>query len=209
MAGAAMTAVVAQGEPPGVQSNADLTVEQVQRTAQEAEARKDIDAPTKARIAALCVALAELERVPELRAQAENYRQLMRDAPDQIRDLKRKLERLRSESGELVSGPSSSGSTLNELEQALAQTRQAAARAELAELDLEIERVDTEPSELRNTQHEAQAGLERLREEIQTAAGASRRTLLARRSYRPSAPRCLFAKLGRKTCTTALMRSLY
>src|ERR1700709_1072330 len=107
MAGAAMTAVVAQGEPPGDQSNADLTVEQVRRTAQEAEARKDIDAPTKARIAALSrTALADLERVRELRAQAENYHQLMRDAPARIRDLKQKLESLRSESGEVVPGPS-------------------------------------------------------------------------------------------------------
>jgi potassium efflux system protein len=159
-----------------------LTVEQVRRTAREAEARKDVDVPTKARIAELSrAALADLERVPELRAQSENYRQLMRDAPDQIRALERELERPRSESDQAVSGPSSDGSTLNELEQALAQTetRQAAARAELAELDLEIERVDTEPPELRNMQREAQAGLERSREEVQTAAGASRQTLLA------------------------------
>jgi potassium-dependent mechanosensitive channel len=137
--------------------------------------------PTKARIAALSrAALADLERVPELRAQAQNYRQLIRDAPDQIRDLERKLERLRLESGQVVSGPSSARNTLNELEQALTETRQAAGRAELAELDLETERVDTEPSELRNTQYEEQAGLERLREQIQTAAGASRQTLLAK-----------------------------
>jgi potassium-dependent mechanosensitive channel len=183
LAGAAMTAVAAQGEPPSVQSNADLTVEQVRRNAREAEARKDIDAPTKARIAAPSrAALADLERVPELRAQAQNYRQLIRDAPDQIRDLERKLERLRLESGQVVSGPSSARNTLNELEQALTETetRQAAGRAELAELDLETERVDTEPSELRNTQYEEQAGLERLREQIQTAAGASRQTLLAK-----------------------------
>jgi potassium-dependent mechanosensitive channel len=154
----------------------------VRRTAREAEARKDVDVPTKARIAELSrAALADLERVPELRAQAQNYRQLMRDAPDRIRDLERELERPRSESDQVVSGPSSGGTTLNELEQALAQTetRQAAARAELAELDLEIERVDTEPPELRNMQREAQAGLERSREEVQTAAGASRHTLLA------------------------------
>jgi potassium efflux system protein len=31
LVGATMTAVVAQGEPPGVRSNADLTVEQVRR----------------------------------------------------------------------------------------------------------------------------------------------------------------------------------
>src|SRR5580698_10415867 len=94
--------------------------------------------PTKARIAALSrAALADLERVPELRAQAQNYRQLIRDAPDQIRDLERKLERLRLESGQVVSGPSSARNTLNELEQALTETRQDAGRAELAELDLE------------------------------------------------------------------------
>ncbi|SOE99936.1 Small-conductance mechanosensitive channel [Burkholderia sp. OK233] len=182
LVGATVTAAVAQGEPPGVRSNADLTVEQVRRTAREAEARKDIDVPTKARIAELSrAALADLERVPELRAQAENYRQLVRDAPAQIRDLERTLERLRSESDQVVSGSWSSGSTLNELEQVLAQTEtlQAAAGAELAVLDLEIERIGTEPAELRNTQREAQAGLERLREEIQTAAGASRQTLLA------------------------------
>src|SRR5260370_4588496 len=149
LVGATMTAVAAHGEPPSVQSNAGLTVEQVRRTAREAEARKDVDVPTKARIAELSrAALADLERVPELRAQAENYRQLMRDAPDQIHNLERELERLRSESDQMVSGPSSDGSTLNELEQALAQTetRQAAARAELAELHLGIERVDTEPA---------------------------------------------------------------
>jgi potassium efflux system protein len=181
LVGAAMTAVVAQGEPPVVRSNADLTVEQVRRTAREAEVRKDIDVPTKARIAEPSPAtLADLERVPELRAQAETYRQSMRDAPDQIRDLERTLEKLRSESDQAVAGPSSSGSTLNELEQARAQadTRLAAARAELAMLDLEIERVDTEPAELRNAQREAQAGLERSREEIQTASGASRQTFL-------------------------------
>ncbi|MFM0557958.1 mechanosensitive ion channel [Paraburkholderia sediminicola] len=182
LVGATMTALVAQGEPPGVSSNADLTVEQVRRTAREAEARKDIDVPTKARMAELSRAtLADLERVPELRDQAENYRQLIRDAPDQISDLERTLERLRSGSGQMVSGPSSSGSTLNELEQALAQTetRQAGARAELTVLDLEIDRVDTEPAELRNTLREAHAGLERLRDEIQTSSGASRQTLLA------------------------------
>ncbi|MCY0853866.1 hypothetical protein [Cupriavidus sp. D39] len=159
-----------------------MSVEQVRRTAREAEARKDVDVPTKARIAELSrAALADLERVPELRAQAENYRQLMRDAPDQIRDLERTLETLRSELDQVDSGSSSSGRPLNELEQALAQTetRQAAARAALAVLDLEIERVDTEPAELRNTQRDALAVLERLREEIQTAAGASRQTLLA------------------------------
>ncbi|CAE6817222.1 Mechanosensitive channel MscK [Paraburkholderia nemoris] len=182
LVGATMTAVVAQAEPPEVRSNADLSVEQVRRTAREAEARRDIDVPTKARIAELSRAtLADLERVPELRAQAQNYRQLMHDAPDQIRDLERTLEQLRAESDQAVAGPSSAGSTLNEMEQALAQAgaRQAAARAELAMLDLETERVDTEPAELRNTQREAQAGLERLREEIQTASGASRQTLLA------------------------------
>ena len=178
-----MTAADAPREPPGVRSDAELTVEQVRRTAREAEARKDIDGQTKARMAALSrAALADLERVPELRAEAQNYRQLMRDAPDEIRDLEQKLATLRSESGQGVSGPTSSGSTLDELEQALTETetRQAAARAELAELDLETERVDTEPSELRNTQHEEQAGLERLREQIQTAADASRQTLLAK-----------------------------
>ncbi|ANB72372.1 hypothetical protein AYM40_08375 [Paraburkholderia phytofirmans OLGA172] len=181
LVGATMTAVLAQGEPPVVRSNADLTIEQVRRTAREAEVRKDIDPPTKARIAELSRAtLADLERVPELRAQAQTYRQLMRDAPDQIRDLERTLEQLRSESDRAVSAPLSAGSTLNDLEQARAQaeTRQAAARAELAMLDLEIERVDTEPAELRNAQREAQAGLERSREEIQTASGASRQTLL-------------------------------
>lgn len=181
LVGATMTAVVAQAEPPVVRSNADVTVEQVRRTAREAEVRKDIDVPTKARIAELSRAtLADLERVLELRAQAETYRQLMRDAPDQIRDLERTLEKLRSELDQAVAGPSGSGSTLNELDQALAQaeTRQASARAELAMLDLEIERVDTEPAELRNTQREAQAGLERLREEIQIASGSSRQTLL-------------------------------
>lgn len=181
LVGATMMAVMAHGEPPRLQSNADLTVEQVRRTAREAEVRKDIDVPIKARIAELSRAtLGDLESVPELRAQAETYRQLMRDAPDQIRDLERTLEKLRSESDQTVSGPLSSGSTLNELEQTLAQaeTRQAASRAELTMLDLEIERVDTEPAELRNAQREAQAGLERLREEIQTASGASRQTLL-------------------------------
>ncbi|MGF7001108.1 mechanosensitive ion channel domain-containing protein [Paraburkholderia sp. GAS32] len=181
LVGAAMTVVVALAEPPVVRSNTDLTVEQVRRTAREAEVRKDVDVPTKARIAELSRAtLADMERVPELRAQAETYRQLMRDAPDQIRDLERTLEKLRAESDQAIAGPSRAGSTLNELEQARvqAETRQAAARAELAMLDLEIERVDTEPAELRNTQREAQAGLERLREEIQTASGASRQTLL-------------------------------
>src|SRR5579859_6190453 len=85
LVGATMTAIVAQAEPPVVRSNADLTVDQVRRTAREAEVRKDIDVPTKARIAELSrAALADMERVPELRAQAETYRQLMRDAPDQI-----------------------------------------------------------------------------------------------------------------------------
>src|ERR1700709_2251300 len=121
MAGAAMTAVVAQGEPPGDQSNADLTVEQVRRTAREAEARKDIDAPTKARIAELSrTALADLERVPELRAQAESYRQLMRDAPTQTRDLERQLQRLRT-MPEQVAPTADNSSSLDDLEHTLDQ----------------------------------------------------------------------------------------
>src|ERR1700722_6463864 len=94
LAGATMSAASAQGAPPGAVPAADLSIEEVRRAAREAEARKDIDAPTKARIAELSRAtLVCLERVPELRAQAEGYRQLMRDAPAQIRDLERQLER--------------------------------------------------------------------------------------------------------------------
>jgi potassium efflux system protein len=182
LAGATMSAASAQGAPPGAVPTADLSIEEVRRAAREAEARKDIDAPTKARIAELSRAtLVDLERVPELRAQAESYRQLMRDAPAQIRDLERQLERPRSIPEAAIPTPASAGS-LNDLEQTLDQSeaRQAAARAELAELDLEIDRAGTEPSELSNTLHEAQAGLERLRDEIQTAATASRQTLLAK-----------------------------
>ncbi|MFM0247457.1 mechanosensitive ion channel domain-containing protein [Paraburkholderia sediminicola] len=182
LAGATVSAVAAQGGPPGAVPTADLSIEEVRRTAREAEVRKDIDAPTKARIAELSrAALADLERVPELRGQAESYRQLMRDAPEQTRDLERQLEGLRSVSEPAIPTPASA-SSLDDLEHTLDQSeaRQAATRAELAELDLEIERADMEPSDLRNTQHEAQAGLERLRDEIQTASGASRQTLLAK-----------------------------
>jgi len=182
LVGATMSAVEARSEPPGAVPNADVSVDEVRRTAREAEARKDIDAPTKARIAELSrTALADLERVPELRAQAESYRQLMRDAPTQTRDLERQLQRLRT-MPEQVALTADNSSSLDDLEHTLdqAEARQAAARAELAELDFEIERADTEPSALRNSQHEAQAALERLRDEIQTAATASRQTLLAK-----------------------------
>jgi potassium efflux system protein len=183
MVGVIMWAAPAQEDAYAAEPNATLTVETVQRAAREAEARKDIDAPTKARIADLSrAAVVDLERVPELRAQADQYRQQMRSAPDQARDLTRELEILRAESSELSASPLGLGDTLTELEQAQAQTeaRLAAARSELVALDLKSGRVDSEPAELRNARREAQAGLEQAREEIQIAAGASRDTLLAK-----------------------------
>ncbi|MFM0658392.1 mechanosensitive ion channel domain-containing protein [Paraburkholderia sediminicola] len=183
MVGVILWAAPASEDAYAAEPNATLTIENVQRAAREAEAHKDIDARTKARIADMSrAAIVDLERVPELHAQAEKYRQQMRSAPDQTRDLTRQLEILRAGSSEASASPFGLGATLDELEQAQAQTeaRLAAARSELVVLDLESGRVDSEPTELRNARREAQAGLEQTREEIQIAAGASRDTLLAK-----------------------------
>jgi potassium efflux system protein len=180
LAGAPVTALmpsVALAEAVALDSPDTLTIEQVRNSAAEAGVRKNVDVPTKARIAALSrAAVADLERVPELHAEAQRYRQLIRDAPDQARDLERKLETLQSGSGPLDSGPSTSTGTLIQLVQTLAaaRARQATARAELAGLDTRTESVGAEPPELRNRQREADAGLERLREELNAACSRSR-----------------------------------